>query len=165
MFSVHQDSHMVVPEFITATCILFQGDNPAPSLIGRTPPAASDSSTTSLSPQNKSLVVNLLFSLNYYTLCLQLYNTQAMVWEASRHLCGAVQYKVKVKHQAGYNIQQPRYRLPAPGSQNAPYSPNWERAASFPVNQAFLDAVVEAVQALPVINLKILSFNVLMCVL
>ena len=79
-----------------------------------------------------------------------------MVQEASRLLCGAVQYKVKVKHQVGHNVQQSRYRLPTPGSLNIPYSPNWERAASFPANQAFLDAVVEAVQALPVINLKIL---------
>lgn len=87
-----------------------------------------------------------------YALRLLFYNTQAMVREESQRLCGAVLYKVKVKHQAGYNVQQPKYRLPAPGSLNVPYSPDWDKPMSVPANQAFLDAVVEAVQALPVSN-------------
>lgn len=66
MFSVHPNSHAVVPEFISATPILFQGDNPAPSLIGRTPPTASGSSTTSPSPQSKSLVVSLFCLLTEF---------------------------------------------------------------------------------------------------
>ena len=81
------------------------------------------------------------------------YETQALVREESQHLCGVVQYKMMVKHQAGHSVQQHKYRLPAPGSLDVPYSPDWSRAMSFSVNRAFFNAVVDAAWGLPVIIL------------
>lgn len=42
-----------------------------------------------------------------------------------------------------------------------PYSPDWSQASSFPVNQEFLNAVVEAVQALLVV--EIYTFSLIQC--
>lgn len=95
--------------------------------------------------------------LHSSVLCPLISNFQTIVRAECRRLCGAVQYGEINARKNTYSITRRKYTLPDPDDTPRHdangmrlHNPQWGRPVTDRINERFIDAVIDAVQLVPV---------------